>query len=108
VANLGTPSGPSSFNYQLSASSNVLSLLVTIPGDFDLDGVVDGNDYAVWRKSDGTPSGFDLWRANYGRASGGGSGASLGAAASIPEPTTAFLVICSAAPFLGHRFRRRG
>jgi hypothetical protein len=108
AANLGTPSGPSNFNYKLIASSNVLSLLVSIPGDFDLDGVVGGNDYVVWRKSDGTQSNYDLWRANYGRAAGSGSGASLGGAASIPEPATAFLAVCGVVPFIRRRFRRRG
>jgi autotransporter-associated beta strand protein len=105
IATLGTPTGPSNFNYKLAASGNFLNLFVSIPGDFDLDGKVDGNDYAVWRKNDGTSSNYDLWRANYGRAAGSGAGGSLGGA-SIPEPATAFLIIFGAAPFLGRRFRR--
>jgi autotransporter-associated beta strand protein len=108
VDNLGTPNGPSGFNYKLAASGNFLSLIVSLPGDFDLDGTVDANDYAVWRKTDGTQSNYDLWRANYGRTAGSGSGASLGGAATIPEPATALLAVCSALPFLGRRFRGRG
>jgi hypothetical protein len=90
------------------AAANSLSLLVSIPGDFDLDGMVDGNDYALWRKNDGTQSDFDLWRANYGRSAGSGSssGSNLGAAG-VPEPTTALLIVCSLVPFIGCRFRRR-
>jgi autotransporter-associated beta strand protein len=107
VDNLGTPNGPSGFNYKLAASDNFLSLIVSLPGDFDLDGTVDANDYVVWRKTDGTQSNYDLWRANYGRTAGSGSGASLGGAATVPEPTTALLAVCCVLPFLGRRFRRR-
>lgn len=106
-ANLSTPTGPSSFNYKLVALANSLSLLVSIPGDFDLDGMVDGNDYAVWRKSDGTQGNYDLWRANYGRAAGSGSGAGLGGTASIPEPAAILLAVCAALPFMNRRIRRR-
>jgi hypothetical protein len=107
VANLGTPIGPSNFNYQLAASENSLNLFVSLPGDFDLDGTVDGNDYAMWRKKDGTQNEYNLWRANYGRTAGGGSGTSLGGTASVPEPATVLLVVCGAMFSVGRRFRRR-
>jgi hypothetical protein len=38
-----------------------------LPGDFDGDGDVDAADYVVWRKTDGTQTGFDAWRTNFGR-----------------------------------------
>ena len=106
VAVLGTPSGPSNFNYKLTASNNFLSLLVSIPGDFNLDGVVNGNDYVVWRKTGGTSGEYDVWCANFGRAAGMGSGAGLGELASVPEPATALLIVCGVLAFVGHRFRR--
>lgn len=108
VSVLGTPIGPSDFNYKLIASSNALTLLVTIPGDFDLDGTVDGNDYVFWRKNDGSQAGYDLWQANYGRAAGSGSGSgSKVASANIPEPATALLIGFGVVLSAGCRFRRR-
>jgi autotransporter-associated beta strand protein len=106
VANLGAPIGPSNFNYKLTASGNFLSLFVSLPGDFDLDGTVDGNDYAVWRKTDGTQADYDLWRANYGRAVGSGSGAGLGGSANVPEPAAILLAVCGALSFMNRRIRR--
>jgi endonuclease/exonuclease/phosphatase family metal-dependent hydrolase len=43
-------------------------------GDFNQDGTVDAADYVVWRKTDGTPAGYDEWRANFGASRGVGSG----------------------------------
>jgi hypothetical protein len=58
--------------------SNLEAVLVTVtnvnelPGDYNLNGIVDTADYVVWRKglSSGahTPDDYNLWRANYGRA----------------------------------------
>jgi hypothetical protein len=62
---------------------------VGIPGDFNNDGKVDAADYVVWRKTDGSQSGYDTWRTNFGRTSG--SGAGLGASTAVPEPSTALL-----------------
>jgi autotransporter-associated beta strand protein len=107
VTNLGTPiGGPSNFNYKLVDTGSAINLSVTIPGDFILDGMVDAADYVVWRKGLGTsytPIDGAVWRANFGRAAGSGSGASLGGAANIPEPTTALLIVCGAMPFIGRR-----
>lgn len=111
VSNLGTPTGgPSNFNYNLVDTGSAINLSVTIPGDFNLDGTVNGSDYVVWRKGVGTiytPVDYDLWRTNYGRTAGSGSGASLGDVASVPEPATAFLVIYGLLPFIIGRIQRR-
>jgi hypothetical protein len=58
------------------------------PGDFDSYGVVDAADYIVWRKSKGTPTDYNTWRANMGVAYGSGSGDSSGTtdALAVPEP----------------------
>ncbi len=64
-----------------------------MPGDFNHDNAVDAADYAVWRKSDGTPQGFTLWRTNFGNPPASGSID----AQSIPEPAGAILLIFGAA-----------
>ncbi|HJQ80795.1 MAG TPA: hypothetical protein VJ828_12605 [Lacipirellulaceae bacterium] len=52
-----------------------------LDGDFNGDGSVDAADYVVWRKSDGSPENYQVWRANFGRQQTG-SGLSVGA---VPE-----------------------
>jgi hypothetical protein len=76
----------------------VSNLVAHLPGDFNDDGTVDAADYIVWRKTDGTPSGYDEWRANFGRtvAAGGSvavttTGEPPGSTAAVPEPGAAML-----------------
>jgi hypothetical protein len=71
-------------------------------GDFNSDGVVDAADYVVWRKTDGTPAGYNAWRAHFGQTTGIGSGATTSAA--VPEPTTILLLMFGVA---GWCLRRR-
>lgn len=66
-----------------------------ISGDYNANGVVDAADYIVWRKTDGTPAGYNAWRAHFGQTAGSGSGASANAA--VPEPATLVLLILAAA-----------
>ncbi len=68
-------------DFQASAST---------PGDFDLDGDVDGQDFLAWQRNDGTPDGLADWRNNYGTT------ASIATAntAPVPEPTCAALIAC--------------
>ena len=71
-------------------------------GDYNQDGFVDAADYVVWRKTDGTQAGYDIWRANFGATLGVGSGAS--ARVAIPEPATLMLLAFTAASWsLGRR-----
>jgi cytochrome c peroxidase len=83
---------------------------VVLPGDYNGDGTVDPDDYAVWKSnfgdtslltadgnSDGIVNGADytVWRNNVGAswtdlASGGGS-----LAGGVPEPTSLALVIAA-------------
>ena len=44
---------------------------VTVSGDYNHDSKVDAADYVVWRKSDGSQSGYDTWRANFGATATG-------------------------------------
>jgi hypothetical protein len=45
--------------------------LDAVPGDFDGDSDVDGADFLVWQRTQGTSAGLAPWRANYGRTAGG-------------------------------------
>src|SRR5690606_18819448 len=81
-------------------TSEPLTLVQTLAGDFNEDGVVDAADYVVWRNHVGEPNelalggngsggggvdiaDYELWKTNY---SSGGA-AVPAAAAPIPEPS---------------------
>ena len=64
---------------------------VRLPGDYNHNGTVDAADYVLWRKSDGTQTGYNTWRANFGRTAGSGSGVSQNT--SVPEPTTLVMFV---------------
>lgn len=87
--------------YELS-----LSVAVLLPGDFNFDGVVNAADYAVWRKIDGTPEGYSMWRANFGATDASGlAGASSSSA--VPEPRAVVLLFAGAMLIL-RRLRQIG
>jgi hypothetical protein len=93
-----------SWDLDIGATSVMLSVMGSLPGlpgDFNGDGVVDAADYVVWRKTDQSQTGYNNWRANFGRTAGSGSGA---AAAAVPEPTTGLLLLAMVA---GMSLRRR-
>ncbi len=75
----------------------------SVPGDFEFDGDVDGNDFLVWQRG-GSPnplSASDLagWRATFG------SGGSVAASGAVPEPGGGWLAM--AAISLACAFRAR-
>jgi len=79
--------------------------VVAIPplsGDYNHNNIVDTADYVEWRKNDGTQAGYVTWRANFGTPSSG-SGNLL--AASIPEPTSALLLVFAATSWCIRRGR---
>jgi len=75
----------------------VPGVVATLNGDYNVNGVVDGADYVLWRHAmqtggplagDTTPESvsaadYQLWRANFGQT---GAAGSLLDAASVPEP----------------------
>lgn len=69
-------------------------------GDFNGDSSVDAADYVVWRKNDGSPAGYNEWRANFGNTSGSGS------LASVPEPNGLMLIAVASILFCGTRQRK--
>jgi hypothetical protein len=87
-----------------------------VPGDYTNNGIVDAADYALWRKSQQTAkvlpndpygplvgdSQYKLWRTNFGKIPGQGTGATL-SAETVPEPGTLMLMI---AGLLATVFRR--
>jgi hypothetical protein len=83
----------------------------TIAGDFNTDGTVDAADYVVWRKIDGTQTGYNVWRANFGTSLSVGSGSTaypLGAfalplSAAVPEPDGLLLMTIAAATLAAFR-----
>ena len=85
---------------------------VLTPGDYNQDGRVDAADYVLWRTSDGTPEGYDTWRANFGKivAAGGAPALSTSttgeppvATAAAPEPSSFALVAYAVAMAFGCR-----
>jgi MprA protease rhombosortase-interaction domain-containing protein len=73
-----------------------------LDGDYNEDGKVDAADYVVWRKTDGTPAGYNLWAANFGAMAGSGGGSNV--AGSVPEPASAVLLaIAGVLPFCWRR-----
>ena len=75
------------------------------PSDYNGDGKVDAADYVLWRKNDGTQSGYDAWRANFGQTAASGTGATTSANTAIPEPMSFLLLLL--APASGSYRRRR-
>ncbi len=90
----------------LSGDTPDLVIQPGLPGDFNDDGTVNSADYVVWRKSDGSPSGYAAWRSHFGTPTVGG-----GQATAIPEPNALPLVslaICFIlAAAAGTRVKRR-
>lgn len=89
---------------------SVSSVGFSLPGDYNRDGNVDAADYVVWRDSPsnfgGNPSGYNTWRAHFGKTSG--SGAALGADSNIavPEPGSLALLTLAAAALLRRKHLR--
>lgn len=70
-----------------------VELVVTVSGDFDRDGDVDGADFLSWQRGDSPHplSADDLakWQEHYGL-----NASLLVSSAAVPEPTTAALLLC--------------
>ncbi len=64
-----------------------------LAGDFNGDGSVDAADYVVWRKTDGTPDGYNAWRTNFDASTPGGSGSLASGGSAVPEPSAWLLAV---------------
>jgi hypothetical protein len=72
---------------------------LALPGDYDQNDAVDAADYVVWRKNDGSPGGYGMWRNNFGRSTANGAQfhASGLAISSVPEPGALLLLLSTMA-----------
>jgi hypothetical protein len=78
-----------------------------LPGDYNEDGSVNAADYVVWRKTNGSPEGYNTWRTNFGRTTPG-SGADVGNHTAVPEPNAVLLLgFLAALRRLGQRTSNR-
>jgi len=104
---LPTLAGGLHWNTSQLYTTGVLSIDVAgLPGDFNHNGVVDAPDYVVWRKGLGTiytQDDYNVWRTNFGKPGGSGSGASPNAA--VPEPATLVLLMFATAGRCLQRYR---
>ncbi len=68
------------------------------PGDFDVDGNVDGNDFLVWQRggspNGATPGDLNIWETNYGNTP------LTTVLTSVPEPATGLLFLMGASVLL--------
>ena len=81
-------------NSQITMTINSLSL----DGDYNGNGKVDGADYVVWRKDPaghGGAAGYNTWRSNFGASAGAGTGISN---ANVPEPAAWILALAALMP----------
>jgi hypothetical protein len=88
----------------LGYGENALTLKVTLPGDFDGNGSVNGDDLAVWKTGYGSKySGADFlqWQRYLGQAV-----ATINAAA-VPEPSAVLLALASCLSARSFRAKRR-
>ena len=92
-------------------TENIAAIPVSVWGDYDLNGIVDGQDYNIWRQqfgntvrwgtsADGNGDGvvnsadFVVWRKNIGRTLPSAA-ATLGPPYPVPEPTAVvYLAVC--------------
>jgi hypothetical protein len=97
----GTLSDGKLFAYELNTQfqlgedffdeESLVNVVLSTPlGDYNGNGVVDTADYVVWRKTDGSQAGYNLWRANLGRTTGGSG---VGTNAGVPEPQAIALLL---------------
>ncbi len=88
----GRTGGMGGFSYQRSTPP-------MFSGDFDLDGDVDGRDFLAWQRNPSVGNLAD-WQSNYG------TGSSVAASVSVPEPSTWVLLSLMAVSGKHARWRR--
>jgi hypothetical protein len=113
---LNTGFGKFLVTYSANAVTLSSFMPIQVPGDYNLNGVVDAADYVVWRSQLGanTPlvnegaspgmvdqADYDFWKANFGKTAS--SGTTTNVAAAVPEPTTFMLLVMSIAAVAGVR-----
>jgi T5SS/PEP-CTERM-associated repeat protein/autotransporter-associated beta strand protein len=96
VGTYGAIGSGADFPMTLFTGSGLLRVTsVGLPGDYNDDGAVNAADYVVWRKTDGSQAGFQMWQANFGKTLGTGANTlpNVTIDRAIPEPASALLLI---------------
>lgn len=94
-----------------------LTVRLVVPGDFNLNGIVDAGDYTVWRHNLGqqglapytggdgngdglvTSADYLVWKNNFGAQAGSGAVAN----GAVAEPATAWMLLTAAVAICGRR-----
>jgi hypothetical protein len=89
------------FWYVHYTTNNVRALVAeVIPGDFNRNGRVGGEDYVWWRKNGGTSEEYNDWRANIGRTIDVGEASQQ---SQVPEPASCLVLLAGGAIVLAMR-----
>jgi hypothetical protein len=107
---LNHPGGTNVYTNSVDLIGELQTLVIegaALPGDFNLNGTVDGADYVVWRKNINTPATYNTWRAHFGLTQTTASASGVSPAASIPEPGAILLAAAAGVLFPGCSSRRR-
>lgn len=101
----GAISGNTAILYALNTNNGIQAFTLTLTppgldGDFNGDGFVDAADYVLWRKNEGTPEQYDLWRQNFGASTTEVANAVTSA---VPEPGTFALCLLLVMLFSAHK-----
>ena len=116
------------WNVRYTPTSVVLEVVNTLLGDYNQNGVVDAEDYTVWRDNLGanialpnedpaqtpgsvTPEDYDVWKLHFGETAPGNSARAIAGVpgtgeAAVPEPASFLLCVFAAAWMLIHRLAR--
>jgi autotransporter-associated beta strand protein len=90
--------------WSLGYSANSVTLFVSLAGDFDRSGVVDAADYVWWRKFDGSPGSYSMWRNHFGLAAPTGASSTSSA---VPEPAIQVVMLVATLAVLVTALRLR-
>jgi hypothetical protein len=82
-----------------NGSAIFVANLAAIDGDFDGDGDVDGRDFLVWQRTDGSSEALAIWQTAYGQSA-------TSTVVTVPEPAVAALLasVSLAAAIVMRRF----
>jgi autotransporter-associated beta strand protein len=90
--------------FLLQVAANV----IVLPGDFNLDGIVDAADYTVWRNGLGTlytTDDYNVWKSNFGTVAGNGSAGAAHVEVAVPEPFSSLSIVVGLLTALSIRWR---
>jgi hypothetical protein len=115
--NVSVPVLAGDLGWRILYGRTSVSLVVSLPGDYNGNGVIDAADYIVWRKTlgqigdnlaaDGDGDNdvddvdFGFWRSRFGQITSSGSGGDI--YSQVPEPSIWVLILAGMLPVLCRR-----